>query len=148
MAYLRTALTAFLVLVVAPTVAHADLKGEWTQTDALGMNLYQYNFTAGSEDTDVTQQQNLSEFIGLHYYFADHWRVGMALQFTERLNPSITNGTSDLRTFGFLPQIGWNFARPFFMQLTLGLLPWTSGVSELATSKGASSKSTFSTCSA
>jgi hypothetical protein len=128
MAYLRTLLTAFLVLVFAPSIARADLQGEWIETDTLGLPLYtgtcqSFAHCNYSED-DITNQQNLAYFIGVHYYFKDHVRIGMNLQLTERLSPT---ASQPIRTFAFLPQIAWNFSNPFFVALTLTIAPWTSG---------------------
>jgi hypothetical protein len=122
-------LTVVLSLALASSAtAHADTKGDWIQTDTLGMNMYSYNFDK-SAATDVTDAQNLSEFVGLHYYFIDHVRVGMNLQFTERLDPDPASGTSRFQTFALLPQIGWNFYNPFFAALVVTIAPWTAGKS-------------------
>jgi hypothetical protein len=130
MAYSRTLLTALFVLMLVPSLARADLQGEWIETDTLGLPLYtgtcqSFAHCNYSED-DITNQQNLAYFIGAHYYFRDHVRIGMNLQLTERLNPTPGNG-QDIRTFAFLPQIAWNFSNPFFVALTLTIAPWTSG---------------------
>ena len=111
---------------VASSAARADNKGDIVQTDTLGMNMYTYNFSK-SKSTDVTDAQNLSEFIGLHYYVIDHLRLGMNVQFTEQLAPTPATGESRFRTFALLPQVGWNFYKPFFAALVLTLAPRTSG---------------------
>lgn len=123
------ALATFAAITISAGTAHADLKGDWVQSDTLGMNVYSYNLDK-SKATDVTDAQNLSEFVGLHYYFIDHVRVGMNLQFTERLNPDPASGTSRFQTFALLPQIGWNFYNPFFAALVMTIAPWTSGQSQ------------------
>jgi hypothetical protein len=51
----------------------------------------------------------------------------MNLQFTEQLGPTPTTGASRFRTFALLPQIGWNFHKPFFAALVLTLAPRTGG---------------------
>ena len=115
---------AAVALHVGP--AAADERGEFTQSDTLGMNVYTYNFSA-SKTTTVSDAQNLAEFVGLHYYFVDHWRIGMNLQFTEQLAPTPAAEASRFRTFALLPQIGWNFYKPFFAALVLTLAPRTGG---------------------
>jgi hypothetical protein len=117
---------ALVVLVALSAPALADSRGEWIETDTLGMNVYTYNFDKGAATT-VGDAQNLSDFVGLHYYFADHLRVGMNLQLTERLAPDPAAGSSRIQTFALLPQIGWHFYNPFFVGLVATIAPWTSG---------------------
>jgi hypothetical protein len=127
----RSRLSTAFVLAFVPMVssaARADDKGEIVQSDTLGMNVYSYNFSK-STATNVSDAQNLSEFIGLHYYAIDHVRLGMNLQFTEELAPTPAMGASRFRTFALLPQVGWNFHKPFFAALVLTLAPRTSGTS-------------------
>lgn len=121
-------LVTLLVGVTMASNARADNKGDIIQTDTLGMNVYSYNVSK-STSTNVTDAQNLSEFIGLHYYVIDHVRLGMNVQLTEQLAPTPTMGASRFRTFALLPQVGWNFHKPFFAALVLTLAPRTSGTS-------------------
>ena len=121
---MRLAIATCVFMLTAPALA--DTRGEWIETDTLGMNVYTYNFDKHATTT-VDDAQNLSEFVGLHYYFADHLRVGMNLQFTERIAPDPASGSSRFQTFALLPQIGWHFYNPFFVALVATIAPWTSG---------------------
>ena len=106
--------------------ARADTRGEIVETDTLGMNVVSYNASAG-KTTTVADAANLSEFVGLHYYIIDHVRLGANLQFTERIAPDPASGQSRFQTLALLPQVGWNFRRPFFVALVITLAPWTGG---------------------
>ena len=121
------ALVALAATVLFPALAMAvGEQGDWIQTDTLGMNVVSHNFDSGTT-TSVADAANLSEFIGLHYYLVDRVRVGMNFQFTERIAPSVPSGQSAFQTFALLPQIGWNFADPFFAALVLTIAPRTAG---------------------
>lgn len=101
-------------------------RGDIVQTDTLGMNVVSYNLDT-SKTTTVGDGAGLSEFVGAHYFFADGWRVGMNLQFTELLAPSPPPGGNRFSTFALLPQVGWHFYGPLFAALVFGVLPRTSG---------------------
>jgi hypothetical protein len=121
-------LSVFVVAAMAifPSVSRADVKGEVLESDTLGMNVVSYNADTG-KTTTAADATNLSDFVGLHYYFIDHVRLGANLQFTERITPAPANGQSRFQTFAVLPQIGWNFAKPFFVALVIMLAPRTGG---------------------
>jgi hypothetical protein len=114
------------IVALSSRSARADHQGEWIDTDMVGMNAYTYNFDKHT-DTNVGSTQDLSDFVGLHYYVVDHVRVGMSLEFTERLAPEPATGTGRFQTFALLPQIGWNFSRSFYAALVATIAPWTSG---------------------
>lgn len=123
---MRRLMLAIVVASASSPRARADVRGDLVETDTLGMNVVSHNADSG-KTTTVADAQNLSEFVGLHYYLIDHVRIGVNLQFTERIAPVPANGQSRFQTFAFLPQIGWNFARPFFAALVITLAPWTGG---------------------
>jgi hypothetical protein len=117
-----------LVIAVAGLVATASAaakQGDFVQTDTLGMNMISYNLDTG-KTTGVGDVAGLSEFVGLHYFFADRLRVGVNLQFTEYLTTP-SPGQSRLATFAILPQIGWHFWGPLFGALVFTIAPWTAG---------------------
>ncbi len=114
------------IVALSSASARADLRGEWIDTDMVGMNAYTYNFD-NHTDTNVGSTQELSDFVGLHYYVVDHVRLGMNLQFTERLAPEPPTGTGRFQTFALLPEVGWNFSRPFYATLLATIAPWTNG---------------------
>src|SRR6185503_11335266 len=89
----------------------AGKKGDFLQTDTLGVSLVSRDMTSRTTRTvgDVT---NLSEFVGLHYYVAQRVRLGMNLQLTERLRPDPPTPDERIQRFAFLPQVGWNFYDP------------------------------------
>lgn len=106
--------------------AHATGKrGEFIQTDTLGMSLYTRDLDHDTTRT-VRDVVNLSEFVGLHGYVVDRVRLGANLQLTERLWPEPPPGER-IQRFAILPQIGWNFYDPFFTALVFGFAPRTDG---------------------
>lgn len=109
-----------LLCVISPAVHAAGAAGDIVETDMLGSNVLQYNFGSG-KTTSIANESALSEFVGLHYYFIDEVRVGMAFQFTETIAPPPPDGVSSFSTFALLPQVGWNFSKPFFAQLTVAV---------------------------
>jgi hypothetical protein len=70
---------------------------------------------------------NLSETVGLHYYFVDRVRLGMGLQLTERITPKPERGSSRLQRVAVLPQVGWSFWDPFYTALAVSYAPRTRG---------------------
>ena len=86
------------------------------QTDSLSMLLASHDYTTG-ESSSIKQALNLSLVTGLHYYFVDRVRVGMGLQFTERIWPRPPPGSSRFQRFALMPQIGWSFHDPFYAAL-------------------------------
>jgi hypothetical protein len=117
----------FCALALGAPCARAEppKQGTIVQTDTVGMNVVSYNFDT-SKTTTVGDAAGLSEFVGAHYFFADGWRVGMNLQFTEALTTPPPNGNR-FTTFALLPQVGWHFYGPLFAALVFGVLPRTSG---------------------
>jgi hypothetical protein len=69
----------------------------------------------------------LSGNVGLHYYVVDRVRLGMNLQFTERLWPKPAPGSSRFQRFALMPQLGWSFADPFYTALIFSYAPRTLG---------------------
>ena len=130
----RTSILFFALVALAATRPHdalaAGKQGDIVQTDTLGMNVVSYNLDA-SKTTTVADSAGLSEFVGAHYFFADGWRVGMNLQFTELLAPSPPPGGNRFSTFALLPQVGWHFYGPLFAALVFGVLPRTGGGANL-----------------
>ena len=123
--FVASALCAASLLVTS--AAHAVGKqGDVIQTDTLGASLYTYNLDTKTS-TNIGDDFNLSEFIGLHAYVIDRVRVGMNLQFSERIHPQLPPGKSAFQRFAFLPQVGWNFYDPFFTALVFGVVPRTDG---------------------
>lgn len=112
-------------VVVTSTARAAPEQGTVVQTDTLGMNLVSHNIDT-NRTTTVANSVGLSEFIGAHYFFADGWRVGMNLQFTELLTAPAPGGNR-FSTFALLPQVGWHFYGPMFAAVVFGILPRTSG---------------------
>jgi hypothetical protein len=122
---LATAL--WLALLSLPSRAQAaPKKGDWLQTDSLSMLLVTRDFTTNKTST-LRKATNLSAVVGLHYYFVDRVRVGMGLQFTERLRPEPTQGASRFQRFALMPQIGWSFYDPFYTALIFSYAPRTQG---------------------
>jgi hypothetical protein len=113
---------ALVVAAVAP--AAADSRGELVDSDLIGTTAVVYNASAHTTTT-IADRQDLTDYVGLHYYVADHWRVGLSFQFTEQLNPAPTG--SRFQTFALLPQVGWTFSKPFFAALIVSLAPRTGG---------------------
>ncbi len=121
------AIAVVLALLSLPGRAHAaPKKGDWLQTDSLSMLLVSRDFTTDKTST-VRKATNLSAVVGLHYYFVDRVRIGMGLQFTERLRPAPTHGASRFQRFALMPQIGWNFYDPFYTALIFSYAPRTQG---------------------
>jgi hypothetical protein len=107
--------------------AAAGKKGDFLQTDTLGVSLVSRDMTAHTTRT-VADAVNLSEFVGLHYYAVQRVRFGMNLQLTERLWPAPPSPQSRVQRFAFLPQVGWNFYDPFFAGLVFAFAPRSEGV--------------------
>lgn len=116
-----------LALVCLPARAWAaPKKGDWLQTDSLSMLLATRDFTTNKTST-LRKATNLSAIVGLHYYFVDRVRIGMGLQFTERLRPAPTHGASRFQRFALQPQIGWSFHDPFYTALIFSYAPRSQG---------------------
>lgn len=116
--------------VFSPAAHAAGQAGDIVETDMLGTNVWQYNF-GSQKTTTIANDFALSEFLGLHYYFVDEVRAGMAFQFTETIAPPPADGVSSFSTFALLPQVGWNFAKPFFAQLTFAVRLRKDSVAEV-----------------
>jgi hypothetical protein len=125
LSFVASALAAAYVLQ-SPPVHAAGKQGDIIQTDAIGTSLVSYDLDAKTSKT-IADVVNLSEFVGLHAYVVDRVRVGMNLQFTERLWPGLPPGKSRFQRFALLPQVGWNFYDPFFTALVFGVAPRTDG---------------------
>lgn len=121
---LASALMAHCFLMSTPV--HAGAQGDIIQTDSVGSSLVTYDLDTKAT-TSIAQVVNISEFIGLHAYVVDRVRLGMNLQFTERVWPALPAGKSAFQRFAVLPQVGWNFYDPFFTALVLGVAPRTEG---------------------
>ena len=113
-------------LFVSRAARAVGKQGDVIQTDTLGASLLTYDLDAKTTKT-VKDVFNLSEFVGLHAYVVDRVRVGMNLQFSERIHPEVPPGKSAFQRFAFLPQVGWNFYDPFFTALVFGVAPRTDG---------------------
>lgn len=122
-------LSVLAVLVALPSLA-AGKQGDVVQTDTLGVNVVNHDFTTGATHT-VSDATVLSEFVGLHYFVADGVRLGMNLQFSELLQPAPAQGRDRFTTFALLPQIGWDFYGPFFSALVFTIAPRTGAASAL-----------------
>jgi len=122
----------FFLSLYLPSAAvyAAGQAGDVVETDMIGSNLWTYNFATGAQK-NIGTNFGLSEFVGLHYYFVNEVRVGMAFQFTEALNPAPPPGKDAFSTFALLPQIGWNFLKPFFVQLTVSVPLRMNAVNEV-----------------
>jgi hypothetical protein len=121
-------LVAGLFAIAWPRQAGAaGKKGDFLQTDTLGVSLVSRDLTAHKTRT-VGDAVNLSEFVGLHYYAVDRVRFGMNLQLTERLWPAPASPQSRVQRFAFLPQVGWNFYDPFFAGLVFAFAPRSEGL--------------------
>ena len=108
----------------------APLRGDVIQTDTVGVSMVTRDFTTHTTKT-VADATNLSEFVGLHYYFVDRWRLGMNVQFTEQIAPVPPANQSRFRSYALLPQLGCNFYDPFFAALVYKVAPRTNGESKL-----------------
>jgi hypothetical protein len=116
-----------LVLASATRPAHAGPKrGDGLQTDGLSMLLASHDYTTHT-NTTLRNAINLSGNVGLHYYFVDRVRIGMNLQFTERLWPEPAAGASRFQRFALMPQLGWSFYDPFYTALIYSYAPRTMG---------------------
>jgi hypothetical protein len=101
-------------------------EGDFLQTDTLGMSLVSRDMTLGRTRT-VEDAGNLSQLVGLHYFFAERFRAGMTIQVTERLWPTPVGEQSRLQRLALLPQVGWRFYDPFFAALVFAYAPRTDG---------------------
>jgi hypothetical protein len=121
------ALVAFTLTLLASSVAlGAPKKGQWLETNVLSSTLVSRDFTARTT-TSVADAVNLAAAVGLHYYFADALRLGMSIQYTERLWPEPPSDSSRFQRFAFMPQLGWNFLDPFFVSTLFTYAPRTRG---------------------
>jgi hypothetical protein len=118
-------LLAALTTASIPAQA-APKRGDGLQTDGLSTLLVSRDFSEGAT-TSIASAFNLSEVIGLHYYFVDRVRLGMSVQLTERVAPEPEPGSSRLQRVAFLPQVGWNFWDPFYTALAVSYAPRTRG---------------------
>jgi hypothetical protein len=113
------------------TRAHAaPKKGDVLQTDSLSVLLASHDYTTNTS-TSIKDTVNLSGVVGLHYFFVDRVRIGMGLQFTERLWPRPPEGSSRFQRFALMPQLGWSFADPFYTALIFSYAPRTLGRANL-----------------
>jgi hypothetical protein len=124
-------LTASALCFLAPHASGAGpSRGDVIQTDTVGMSMVTRDFTTHTTKT-VADTTNLSEFVGLHYYFVDRWRLGMNVQLTEQLRPTPPADGSRFRSYALLPQLGCSFYDPFFAALVYKVAPRTNGQSKL-----------------
>lgn len=77
--------------------------------------------------SNISDAFNLSEVVGLHYYFVDRVRLGMSVQLTERVTPAPEPGSSRLQRVALMPQLGWSFWDPLYTALVLSYAPRTRG---------------------
>lgn len=119
-----------LCLLAPHASGAAPSRGDVIQTDTVGMSMVTRDFTTHTTKT-VADATNLSEFVGLHYYFVDRWRLGMNVQLTEQLAPVPPANGSRIRSYALLPQLGCNFYDPFFAALIYKVAPRTNGESKL-----------------
>lgn len=107
--------------------AHAAPKqGDVLQTDTLSVLLVNRDYTTRATSS-LEDTVNVSGIVGLHYYFVDRVRVGMGLQFTERVWPEPPAGVSRFQRFALMPQLGWSFHDPFYTALIFSYAPRTLG---------------------
>ena len=107
--------------------AHAGpQRGDVLQTDSLSMLLVSHDYTTNTTSS-IRNVINLSGNVGLHYYFVDRVRLGMSLQFTERIWPKPPAGSSRFQRFALMPQLGWSFYDPFYTALIFSYAPRTLG---------------------
>lgn len=104
----------------------APKRGDALQTDSLSMLLANRDYTTHTTTT-IRNALNLSENVGIHYYFVDRVRVGMNLQLTERLWPNPPAGSSRLQRVALMPQLGWSFCDPFYTAIIFSYAPRTQG---------------------
>ncbi|MEP7050159.1 MAG: hypothetical protein ABJB12_07395 [Pseudomonadota bacterium] len=116
---------------LTPSAAHAQGKqGEFLQTDTLGASVVSHDYKTKTSK-NIDKLFNLSEFVGLHYYVADKLRLGVNLQFNERIFPAPPRQVSRFQRFALLPQVGWNFYGPLFCALVAGVVPRVDGKERL-----------------
>jgi hypothetical protein len=129
-----------LLVIAAMSLASAALaaprRGDVLQTDGFSMVLVTRDFT-DDKTTSVNDAVNLSGLIGLHYYVAERVRLGVALQYTQRLWPEPADPASRFQRFAVMPQLGWNFADPFYAALIFAYAPRTRGRATLDMSAAA-----------
>jgi hypothetical protein len=121
--------TALSCVAVASLAGHAHAgpkQGDGLQTDSLSMLLVSRDYTA-HRTTSLKDAVNLSGIVGLHYYFVDRVRIGMGMQYTQRLWPEPPAGGSRFQRFALMPQIGWSFYDPFYTALLFSYAPRTQG---------------------
>jgi len=119
-----------LCLLVPGTAQALGKQGELVQTDALGASLVSHDYKTGTTK-NIGHLFNLSEFIGLHYYAVDNLRLGMNVQYNERIFPAPPSRSSRFQRFALLPQVGWNFYGPLFGALVAGFVPRVDGKEKL-----------------
>ncbi|MEO6603731.1 MAG: hypothetical protein ABIQ16_27855 [Polyangiaceae bacterium] len=122
-------LVALSLLLGARSAQAAGKRGEFIQTDTLGVSLLTRDLDKNTTRT-VKDAVNLSEFVGLHGYVLDRVRLGANLQLSERLWPQPASG-GRIQRFAVLPQVGWNFYDPFFTALVFGVAPRTDAKARL-----------------
>jgi hypothetical protein len=128
--YFAALVVANLALLAPRSARAVGKQGDVIQTDTLGTSLITHDFDA-KVSRNIGKIFNLSEFVGIHAYVVDRVRVGMNLQFTERVWPHLPPGAGRLQRFGLLPQVGWNFYGPMFSSLVAGVVPRTDGKAHL-----------------
>jgi hypothetical protein len=121
-----SALLLALTEAISPPALGAPRQGEGLQNDGLSTSLVNRDFSDGTTSSLATVF-NLSEVVGLHYYFADRVRLGMNMQFTERVTPEPEPGSSRLQRIAFMPQLGFNFSDPFYAACAVSYAPRTRG---------------------
>jgi hypothetical protein len=127
--WFRAAICFTAVSVHRP--AHgAPNKGDILQTDSLSVLLASHDYTTDTSSS-IKDTVNLSGVVALHYYFVNRVRVGIGLQFTERLWPQPPLGSSRFQRFALMPQLGWSFADPFYAALIFSYAPRTLGRANL-----------------
>jgi hypothetical protein len=104
----------------------APKQGDVLQTDTVSMLLVNRDYTTRSTSS-IKDVINVSAIVGLHYYFVDRVRIGMGLQFTERVWPAPPPGVSRFQRFALMPQLGWSFYDPFYTALTFSYAPRSLG---------------------
>lgn len=124
-ARLLSALVSALCLCSWHEAWAAGKQGEFLQTTSIGMTMLTRDFTSQTTKT-VKDAAILSEFIGLHLYVLDRWRMGMNVQLAEQLTPVPPANESRFRSYAFLPQISCNFYDPFFASLIYKIAPRTN----------------------
>jgi hypothetical protein len=123
--WLAAGLAVLVSMTWSRAAAAAGKKGDFLQTDTLGVGLVTRDLTANTTRT-VADVVNLSEYVGLHYYAIQRVRFGMNVQLTERLWPDPAPA-SRVQRFALLPQVGWNFYDPFFAGLVFVFAPRSEG---------------------